>query len=223
MIRVKHCFRAAAVSVCILMLTGCVTGRATMALETPPAQGSSAGDNGRIAVVTSVLDQRRFEEKPAEPSTPSLKRGDKYQLDEQGRKQAIARMRNTYGMAMGDIVLDGNVTVEDLTRELIVNGLEQQGYRVVADAADAPPDALRVSALIREFWAWFTPGMFAASMEARVATTLTLAGEAGSREISVEGYGRNSVQMARPENWRLTYRRAFEDYLEKQQAALRQR
>ncbi len=170
--------------------------------------------------MTSVTDQRRFEEKPSQPSTPSLKRGDAYKLNECERTQAIARKRNGYGMALGDIVFDGNVTVEHITRDLVTQGLRQQGYRVVDNTADAPADALRVAAVIREFWAWITPGMFAATMEANVGTTLTLEDSAGSREVTIDGYGRNSVQVGRDENWRLTYTRAFQEYLEKQQAAL---
>lgn len=218
MFDIRNGLRLATALGCALLMTACATSRSTLPLEVPPGE-AAAESNGRVAVVTSVVDERQFETDPGEPSTPSLKRGDAYALSGDERKQAIARKRNGYGMALGDIVLEGSGTVEDLTRDLIVRGLVERGYQVV-DAGSAPEDALRVSAVIREFWAWFTPGFVAATMEARVGTALTVSGPDGDTTLPIDGYGRNSVQVGRDGNWILTYQRAFEDYLEKQSSAL---
>lgn len=218
MLDIRNGLKLATALGCALLMTACATNRSTLSLEVPPAQ-ASAEANGRVAVITTVVDERQFEASPSEPSTPSLKRGDAYALSGEARKQAIARKRNGYGMALGDIVLEGSTTVEDLTRDLIARGLVERGYEVV-DAAGAPADAVSVSAVIREFWAWFTPGFVAATMEARVGTTLTLNGPDGESTLPIDGYGRNSVQVGRDGNWILTYQRAFEDYLEKQALAL---
>lgn len=218
MFDIRKGLRLATALGCALLMTACATSRSTLPLDVPPAQ-ASADANGRVAVITTVVDERQFEASPSEPSTPSLKRGDAYALSGDARKQAIARKRNGYGMALGDIVLEGSTTVEDLTRDLIARGLVERGYRVV-DAGSAPEGAVNVSAVIREFWAWFTPGFFAAGMEARVGTTLSISGPDGSTTLPIDGHGSNSVQVARDANWVLTYQRAFEDYLRKQSDAL---
>src|SRR5688572_29725095 len=137
-----------------------------MALTVPDA--AVAGDGARVAVIESVTDLREFQDNPSDPSIPSLKKGDEFALDAEGRKRAIARKRNGYGKAMGDILLEGTETVETLSRDLVVRGLAERGYRVLDPGATAPSDALRVKVGVREFWAWFSPGFWTVSMEAKL-------------------------------------------------------
>lgn len=146
------------------------------------------------------------------PARP-LKKGASYRLDADQRKQAIARKRGGFGQAFGDILLQSG-TVESLTRELVTHALASRGYSV-QPAGQAPADAPHVSVDIRQFWAWFTPGMWSASIEARVETLLHIVGPRGDRTLDVQGYGYNAIQVARDANWQLAYQRAFEDYLKK--------
>ncbi len=66
----------------------------------------------------------------------------------------------------------------------------------------------------QQFWAWFTPGFWSATIEAHIKTLLTIASPNGQRKVTVTGYGRNSVQTGREANWQLAYQRAFKDYLQ---------
>jgi uncharacterized lipoprotein YajG len=200
----------------VLLLAACATSRGTMTLAVPPP-ASEVTASGKVAVIESVDDKRVFETAPRDPSIPSLKKGAEFALDAEGRKAAIARKRNSYGKAMGDILLEGGQTVESITRDLVQQGLQQRGYRVV-DAAGAPSDALRVGVVIDQFWAWLTPGFWAIQMEAKVHTRLRISGVA--EEVAVAGYGLNKGQTGREDNWRVAYQRAFADYLAKQAAAL---
>ena len=208
----------AAVAVCALLLSACATNRSTLSLDVP-SSGTHV-DAGKVAVIGSVADARTFEEDPDDPSTPSLKKGARYALDAEGRKSAIARKRNGYGMAIGDIQLQPPQTVETIARQLVADGLQARGYRIV-DAAGAPPGALRVDVRIDGFWAWFTPGFWAVEMEARLKTLLRFEG-AATREIEVAAYGSNAGQSGRAANWQEAYARAFRDYLDKQKAAFDQ-
>lgn len=203
----------------LLLLGACATNRSYIALDVPSAD--TRIDGGKIAVIESVVDQRKFEEDPDEPSTPSLKKGEKYALDDEGRKAAIARKRNGYGMAIGDIQLQPPQTVETITRGLVAEGLQQRGYRVV-EAGEAPADALRVQVGIDEFWAWLTPGFWAIEMEAKLKTLLRFSGASTTREIKVSAYGSKAAQTGMEDNWKTAYGRAFEDYLAKQKAAFDQ-
>lgn len=200
----------------ILLLGGCATNRSYLSLALPASGAVVTGD--KVAVIETVHDQRRFEEDPDAPSTPSLKKGEKYTLDAQGRTQAIARKRNGYGMAIGDILLEGDATVETLTRNLVAQGLRARGYRVLEPGAPPPANAVAVQVAIDEFWAWATPGMWAGSIEARVSTGLKTSATSNP-DIHVVGYGENIVQSGRATNWKQAYERAFADYLEKFKAA----
>lgn len=201
----------------LLLLGACATNRSTLSLALP-SEGTVVSGS-KVAVIETVSDQRRFEADPDEPSTPSLKKGEKYSLDAQGRTKAIARKRNGYGMAIGDIMLEGDATVETLTRNLVAQGLRQRGYRVMERGEVAPSDALTLRVGVDEFWAWITPGMWAGTIEARVKTSID-ASSGNNRTMQVLGYGENTVQTGRDLNWQQAYERAFSDYLAKFKAAL---
>lgn len=199
----------------LLMLGACATSRSTLSLQLPEQGTYVTAD--KVAQIESVTDARHFEPDPDDPSTPSLKSGAKYTLDAAGRDKAIARKRNGYGMAMGDIMLEGDATVTSLARELVAQGLRERGYRVLAPGEAAPAGTVPVRVKVDEFWSWFTPGFWAATIEARVRTGIELP---GGRNAEVVGYGENTVQSGRDRNWQEAYERAFADYREKLRAAL---
>jgi uncharacterized lipoprotein YajG len=205
----------------MVLLAACATNRSQISLTVPPHAATASVGDERLAVIITVADQRMFEERPRDPSIPSLKRGDRHALDSEGRKAAVGRKRNSYGKALGDIVLRPPQTVETITRQLLQTGLTGLGYRVLDAAAPAPEGALVIDVGIEEFWAWFTPGFWAVSMEARMKTVLTLRGAAGGSAI-VTGYGTKSAQTGREGNYIQAYERAFENYLESLPAALRE-
>lgn len=206
----KYLARGLTIAFALAVLSGCATSRSRLALDVP-APGSAVVSGGKPIVIDAVRDARTFEADPNDPSTPSLKKGASYRLDANQRKQAIARKRGGFGHAFGDILLQSG-NVETLTRELVVNALASRGYSVVPLDA-APSDAPHVSVDIRQFWAWFTPGMWSASIEARVETLLDIVDPKGKRQLDVKGYGYNAIQVARDANWQLAYERAFKDYL----------
>ncbi|MFH2079583.1 MAG: hypothetical protein ABIJ73_12820 [Pseudomonadota bacterium] len=212
--------RLALVLLLALLSTACATSRGEMALGVPGAKADYAEPTGdRVAVIEWVRDQRVFETDPRDPSIPSLKKGSDYVLDAEGRKRAIARKRNGYGMALGDILLEGGETVETLTRDLVTTGLHERGIRVLEAGAQAPADAIRLRVDIREFWAWFSPGFWSVSMEAKLRMDFEVVDPVGDRKFTVSAYGINKGQSGREANWRLAYDRAFEDYLAKQRGA----
>jgi len=86
-----------------LFTSGCVVGRRTVSLNVPTAASVGAATKGTV-VIKSVADARKFENKPAAPSTPSID-GDVNEISAEQRKTFIGRQRNGFGHAMGDIVL----------------------------------------------------------------------------------------------------------------------
>ena len=190
----------------VVFLSGCVVGRRTIDLEVPSKQGDSS--RNATATVVNVEDFREFMNKPAQPYIPSVD-GDYKSMSKLELSGMIGRQRNTYGKAMGDIALPSGITVQDKTKLLIEEGLIARGY-TIGDSTDSD---YQVDVKIEEFWAWFTPGMWALSFEARIKCIVTIKGETKVEEITVTGYGKNSGQIASDPNWQLAYTRAFESFL----------
>jgi len=198
-----------ALLVCLALLGGCATSRSYMKLDAGGASATVSAPTGKSVVFDAVQDARKFEESPSDPSIPSLKKGDDYKLDAEQRKRAIARKRNGFGKAIGDILLEDGQTVETLTRDLVADGFSRHGYQVLAPGAAAPPDALHVNVAVDEFWAWFTPGMWTVDMEGKIHAEIRLG---SGVQLDVRAYGKNSGASGKEDNWREAYARAFKDF-----------
>jgi len=194
---------------CLALLGGCATNRSYMRLEVSHASATVSTAKGKAVVIDAVQDARKFEENPSDPSVPSLKKGDQYKLDAEERKRAIARKRNGFGKAIGDILLENGQTVDTLARDLVADGFARHGYQVLASGATAPADAVHVNVEIDEFWAWFTPGMWTVDMEGKVHTLIRTT---GGVQLDVRAYGKNSGASGKEDNWREAYERAFRDF-----------
>jgi hypothetical protein len=180
-----------------------------MRLDVSHSSATVTAPTGKAVAIDAVQDARKFEEKPSDPSVPSLKRGDDYKLDAEQRKRAIARKRNGYGKAMGDILLEEGQTVETVTRSLVADCFARHGYQVIAPGAQPDADAVHVNVTIDEFWAWFTPGMWTVDMEGKIHTIIrTTTGV----QLDVRAYGKNSGASGKEDNWREAYDRTFTDY-----------
>jgi hypothetical protein len=189
--------------------TGCVVGRRTIALPIPAATTAAPAQKGTI-YLEAVTDDRRFENKPAQPSTPSID-GDVNAISAEQRNMMIGRQRGGFGNAMGDIALPSGESVQKRTTALFEEALKRRGYALTTDAAVAN----KASISIKEFWAWFTPGMWSVSFEARISCVLSVKTAAGAKEITVTSQSYNGGQVASDANWRIAYERAFEDFLKK--------
>jgi hypothetical protein len=196
----------ALIGVAVVFQTGCVTGRRTLSLPISTHE-SHAATQGRVYIAT-VTDNRRFQNKPSDPSVPSID-GDVTKLSAQEKDKMIGRQRNTFGKAMGDIGLAENDSVTKRTRLLGSEGLRRRGYDVIDDPTS--PTTVRVS--IDEFWAWGTPGFWALTFEAKLQCTISVTGPAGVRTAIVKGYGINHGQVAKDVNWQEAYDPAFEDFM----------
>lgn len=189
-----------------IILTGCVTGTRNVDLVAP-AYENDKSSNG-LVYISGIRDGRKFEAKPASPSTPSVK-GDLSAASEEKLSTLIGRQRNGYGKALGDVALPLGGTVQNEVRDLLITGLEGRGYTVTEDSTAA--NAIHVD--IEQFWAWFSPGFWSVSFEANVQSNLSFSTKSGEKKINVRGYGINKGQVGSDANWALAYERAFSDFL----------
>jgi len=181
-----------------------------MSLNVPPASTTTTA--GTPVFIDEVTDGRVFEDKPSEPSIPSLKGGHATTESADIKAKAVARKRNTYGRALGDILLDGDQTVVGVVRDLLRESFNSAGYFVVDDRSKLGGSGMEVDVEIGKFWAWFTPGFWSVTMESKIETSLHVTQGGESKTVDIRAYGKNSGQSGREDNWIEAYRRGFEDY-----------
>jgi uncharacterized lipoprotein YajG len=201
----KHLLFAIVV-VGIALQTGCVTGQRSFPLAIP-TQGNPPPTQGMV-YIAAVTDDRAFQNKPSDPSTPSID-GDVTKLSAQKKDRMIGRQRNGFGKAMGDIALPLDESVTERTRLLVAQGLARKGYQVSTDANAAN----LVSVSVKEFWAWSTPGFWALTFEAKLSCEITVKNSSGLHTATVKGDGLNHGQVAKNANWKEAYDPAFEEFI----------
>ena len=190
----------------LLLQSGCVTGRRSFDLPVPTGD-IPAATKGTVYIAT-VSDQRKFANKPSDPSTPSIN-GDVTTLSAAQKDRMIGRQRSGFGMAMGDIALPEGDSVTKRVRLLLEEGLKRRGCQISSE----PVAPVSISVSVNEFWAWMTPGFFALTFEARLSCTVTVTKPDGSVTFVVKGYGKNHGQIAKDGNWQEAYDPAFEDFI----------
>lgn len=185
---------------CCMVLAGCATSRSEVALHSPTvvAPAATANAEERVVVIGTVTDERTFEQAPSDPSTPSLGFGGADKATADIKARAIGRKRNSYGKAMGDVLLQSGHTVEGEIKENLTAAFTQAGYQV-KDPSDAGPAALTVDVHIKQFWSWFTPGVFTITLSSNIATDLAFKG--AQAPMAVSTHVEDSYGGATETNW----------------------
>ncbi|MFO1406557.1 MAG: hypothetical protein U1F08_03375 [Steroidobacteraceae bacterium] len=210
--KARNAISTAALIAIAALNAGCVTGQRVITLNVPASPAAQA-TKGTISIA-KVTDNRHFENKPAEASTPSID-GDVNTASPATLSTMIGRQRNGFGKAMGDVALAPPATVESQTQALVTEGLQRRGYTVVTT-----PNADSADVKIEEFWAWFRPGFAQIAFEAQIRTLISVTIGGQQRTLDVTGHGREEGQMASDEHWQRAYELAFEDYLKNLETSL---
>lgn len=197
----------------LTVVVGCATSRSVVSIDQPALQDVEA-DTGGTIYLESVLDNRIFEDEPAEPSTPSLGKEGASAASDEIRARAIGRKRNGYRKALGDVLLPEGETVERLIRSYAAAAFSDAGWRVV-DRSDAD---LVASIQINEFWAWLNPGFWSIALNSVVSTTLEISGN--EEDIPVEVRVEDSRQMATEAAWIEIVEMALQEYRRKVREAI---
>jgi uncharacterized lipoprotein YajG len=193
------------------ILGGCATSRSEVKLTVPDATPSAAVTKPRAVVIRSVRDERRFEDKSADPSVPSLGFGGAAQATEAVKARAIGRKRNGFGQALGDVLLQDGQTVTGVVRDNLASAFRQAGYRVASDAASAGASPLLVDVQVRKFWAWFTPGMMSITLAANIETDVQV----------TDGGARSTISVRSQDNRMVADESAWVEIVQKAMAAYR--
>ena len=152
----------------LILFSGCAVNRGIVDISIDaPANPNSE----KIVKIAEVRDVRKFELKPDIPSIPSLKGGEIN--DSSITSRAIARKRNGYGKALGDILLPEGKTVSQVVEKVLIKALRESGYKVVREANDEYAEAIPIEADIEQFWAYFESGFWVIALHFDANITLT--------------------------------------------------
>lgn len=205
---------------CLLLLGGCATSRSVLDVP-PPASNTalqSAGKQAKEVLVTTVSNQRLFEVNPPSPSIPSLD-----PAEDQGatiKARAIGRKRNTFGKALGDILLKEGQSVETLTAAAIRQAFAEKGYRVIDRKEKATDNTVFVEATVDKFWSWMNPGFASITLSTEIATDLTLKSAGNNRAKTVSVKASDGYQTAMEGNWIEVINKALRAYVDELKAQL---
>ncbi len=187
-----------AMAACAASLSACAASRSVVTLDqakiTAPAQTQA------VAVkIVQVTDARTFEEDPPNPSDPSLSGDDVH--DAALKARAIGRKRNSYGMAMGDVMLPEGSTVSGVIRTAIANGFREAGYRVVEAGQEGFDQARPLSLRINAYWCWFQPGFFGVTVHNRSRIDITGPLPNGASSLEIKGGAKDTMMAVTEDDW----------------------
>ncbi|WP_409523690.1 hypothetical protein [Nitrincola sp. MINF-07-Sa-05] len=196
----KSHFKALLLLVTIsLFLGGCATNRGVLDLDVPDS-ASTEQPNGKSVYINSVTDNRIFEQNPATPDIPSLGFGGSESASAELKHRAIARKRNSYGKALGDILLPENRTVESVITDSLVRSLSELGYVIVENQSDITDETIIIDTSIEKFWSWMNPGFWALTLTSEIETNISISSpESDTKKIQARTEGK--FQIANTSSW----------------------
>ena len=196
----------ASLFVATLIMSGCATNRGVIDIAD---EVSANPQQGTAVKFSRVTDNRIFEIKPRQASIPSLKNDE---IDDPAiTSRAIARKRNSYGKALGDIVLPEGKTVAGLVESSLAKGLRENGYRVLTPDDAGYDEAAAIQVDIEKFWGWFSPGFW--SIGINFETLLRLTGPVGPFSDGQEFASSVEKRFAAAggKNWETTIRASMDE------------
>ncbi|MCP3941449.1 MAG: hypothetical protein GY710_08210 [Desulfobacteraceae bacterium] len=183
----------------LLFLGGCAANRGIVNLQIPEPN-ISTNFNGKTIFISSVTDNRIFQQNPISPDIPSLGFGGADNASNDLKKRAIARKRNGFGKALGDILLEENQTVESIIKKGLIKSFHELGYEVIDKKENVKTNTIIVDISIDKFWSWMNPGFWAITLSSEIETTIILMNpKVETKEIYVKSQG--NYLLASGENW----------------------
>lgn len=179
-----------------LLASGCATTRGVVEIAT---EESVNPETGQAVKIVEIVDLRDFQIDPPEADIPSLKNNE---IDDPSiTSRAIARKRNSFGKAMGDILLPEGQTVMDLVESGLAKGLRENGFRVVDESDPDFEAAAPLSVTVDKFWGWFQPGFW--QLKLHYVTAITVTGPVGpfADGMSFASDVEKGFQVASTGNW----------------------
>lgn len=201
----------------LLLLGGCATSRSVLDVPSPGTE-KLAPSNGKEVYINSAVDKRIFEIAPSEPSTPSLDPSE--DQSDAIKRRSVGRKRNTFGKALGDILLKEGQTVETLTNASIRQALIEKGYRVADSKDKISSNTYIVDADIEKFWSWMNPGFAAITLSTEISTNLSIKSPDGTKKQVIAVKASDHYQTGMESNWIEVINKAIRAFIDDLKAKL---
>jgi hypothetical protein len=185
----------------VMLLAGCATSRSIVDIPQAAATTAetAAPSNGKQVYIHAVSDKREFQVAPRSPDIPSMDASE--EQSESLQHRAVARKRNTYGMALGDILLKEGDSVQMLIASSIRQAYVDKGYKVLDKPEQVTPDTYIVDADINKFWTWMNPGMWALTISSEISTDVSVKSGAQTTKSTVQVKAADQFQTGRDGNF----------------------
>lgn len=211
---VKNLFFSCFCLTFVVLLSGCATSRGFVSLKMPE-EGIASKSNGEKIFIRSVVDKREFQENPPEANIPSLKPSRDGAVSEDLKKRVVARKRNSYGKALGDIALEEGQTVESIIHDILERAFFELGYEVVENNEGVNSDSMIVDVSIEKFWSWFNPGFWVIRLSSEIETKITVIKADASDKKEIYVIFKKRFQTAVEGNWMKVMQGCLEQYKDK--------
>lgn len=184
------------VTLMLVLAAGCATSRGVIDITDEVSANPAEGQAIKFVRVT---DKRGFQLNPPQADIPSLKNGE---IDDPViTERAIARKRNSYGKALGDILLPEGKTVMDVVENRLSEGFRENGYRVITDKDDGYDTATSIEVDINKFWGWFSPGFWSLGINFVTSIIVTAPIDGFSEGVEFDSEVQKRFQTGSSGNW----------------------
>lgn len=198
----------------VAMLAGCATSRSVV--DVSPSIGetetATSPQNGKKVYINSVNDKRTFQESPPTPDIPSLDPAKPY--SDAIKLRAVGRKRNTFGKALGDILLKDGESVDALTAQAIRQAFAEKGYTVLDKSDQVTPQTYIVDADIDKFWTWMNPGFWALTISTNISTDLSIKNGVDTQKLTVQVKSADHFQTGMESNYIQVISEALKQYVQ---------
>lgn len=184
----------------IILVTGCATNRGVLDITTEPSVAAASTGHKGVIKFASVIDKREFQINPRQANIPSLK--DNKINDSYITERAIARKRNGYGKALGDIVLPDGATVPQLVEQLLTHEFTRHGYHVAKPGDQEYEQAIPFDVEVNKFWGWFNPGFWSISISFETDVLVLAPVDPFVEGQRFSSYMQKNYQVASGKNWK---------------------
>jgi len=208
-----------AFAISALFFSGCATKRGEVALQVPTAKAETVPSNGKQIYINSIVDRRMFEPKPTDPSTPSLDPSEAQ--SDTIKARAVGRKRNGYGMALGDILLNEDQSVNSVVKNALKEALVSKGYHVIENKEQITPQTYIADAKIIKFWSWMNMGFFL-TISCEIETKVDLKKEGDAKTYNVHVKAADTFATGLESNYMAVMQKALQKYIEEAKTEIKE-
>lgn len=187
------------------ILTGCAESRGYIDLSEIVKNDLNSSKNDKTVFIDKYIDTRKFSTNASTPDQPTY--NPRAGLNDDEKSRIIARKRDSFGKALGDILLKDNLTTEQLVRNIVAQSFVDAGYNVVTE--DPENKAVKCDITVNKLWGWISPGFWSIGVVTNTELTLDLS--YNNKSDSIHTYQKEETRggFITSKGWKITFKNNF--------------